>query len=202
MARRGRCRCGSVLHFDQGPDGYKTRCPRCGSMVRLRAASPRAVAKRRMVACPCGAAIPVRSGTIRTTCPGCQRKLVLVRKKSLPRDASARPMQAGNWPRALTSAAAAEFCDGLPAAQPGPSLGRTVTCEACHRIVSAEALHCPGCGSILALTTAAPILDSEEPSVRAAVPKALPYRLILGLLAVGAALMLMVAIVLIVSLRL
>jgi hypothetical protein len=36
MARRGRCRCGYILKFHRGPSGYKTRCPGCGSVVRLR----------------------------------------------------------------------------------------------------------------------------------------------------------------------
>ena len=37
MSRRGQCRCGTVLEFAPGPEGYKTRCPGCGSVVRLRA---------------------------------------------------------------------------------------------------------------------------------------------------------------------
>ena len=35
MARRGRCRCGFILRFEKGKDGYKTRCPECGAVVRL-----------------------------------------------------------------------------------------------------------------------------------------------------------------------
>jgi len=34
MARRGRCRCGFILRFEKGDDGYKTRCPECGAVVR------------------------------------------------------------------------------------------------------------------------------------------------------------------------
>jgi hypothetical protein len=37
MARRGRCRCGTLLTFRRGPAGYKVRCPACGSVVRLSA---------------------------------------------------------------------------------------------------------------------------------------------------------------------
>jgi hypothetical protein len=37
MPRRGLCRCGTVLKFESGPDGYKMRCPGCGAVVRLRA---------------------------------------------------------------------------------------------------------------------------------------------------------------------
>src|SRR5262245_34156338 len=35
MARRGWCRCGLLLKFRLGAKGYKTRCPRCGAVVRL-----------------------------------------------------------------------------------------------------------------------------------------------------------------------
>src|SRR5262245_42852317 len=37
MTRRGKCRCGTILHFHKTSQGYKTRCPACGSVVRLRA---------------------------------------------------------------------------------------------------------------------------------------------------------------------
>jgi hypothetical protein len=37
MSRRGQCRCGAVLDFVSGPQGYKMRCPMCGAVVRLRA---------------------------------------------------------------------------------------------------------------------------------------------------------------------
>src|SRR5260370_41148415 len=37
MSRRGQCRCGAVLDFVSGPQGYKMRCPGCGAVVRLRA---------------------------------------------------------------------------------------------------------------------------------------------------------------------
>lgn len=38
---RGRCRCGQVLTFRQGPWGYKVVCPTCGAVVRLKAPAPR-----------------------------------------------------------------------------------------------------------------------------------------------------------------
>ena len=37
MARRGRCRCGQILVFHRGPQGYKMRCPQCLAVVRLNA---------------------------------------------------------------------------------------------------------------------------------------------------------------------
>jgi hypothetical protein len=36
MARRGRCRCGVILTFRKTAVGYKTRCPNCQAVVRLR----------------------------------------------------------------------------------------------------------------------------------------------------------------------
>jgi hypothetical protein len=36
MARTGRCRCGALLKFRRGPEGYKVRCSRCNAVVRLR----------------------------------------------------------------------------------------------------------------------------------------------------------------------
>jgi hypothetical protein len=36
MARQGRCKCGRVLQFQEGPQGFKTRCKHCNSVVRLR----------------------------------------------------------------------------------------------------------------------------------------------------------------------
>jgi hypothetical protein len=38
--RRGRCRCGKILHFHMTPRGYKMRCPRCLAIVRLRVDKP------------------------------------------------------------------------------------------------------------------------------------------------------------------
>jgi hypothetical protein len=42
MTRRGRCRCGTILLFEQTSVGYKTRCPRCKAVVRLRLDTPAA----------------------------------------------------------------------------------------------------------------------------------------------------------------
>ena len=40
MARRGKCRCGTVLTFAKTSLGYKTRCPGCQAVVRLRLDEP------------------------------------------------------------------------------------------------------------------------------------------------------------------
>jgi hypothetical protein len=36
MQRSGQCKCGAILKFEQGPAGFKGRCPQCGAVVRLR----------------------------------------------------------------------------------------------------------------------------------------------------------------------
>jgi hypothetical protein len=38
VQRSGQCKCGVILTFEQGPTGYKGRCPKCGAIVRLRVA--------------------------------------------------------------------------------------------------------------------------------------------------------------------
>ena len=85
MVRRGQCRCGSVLDFQKGPDGYKTRCPRCGSVVRLRLALTKKRPKQKSA--PRGrpvdesetADLPasqLRPGVVRAiTCEICQKRV-------------------------------------------------------------------------------------------------------------------------------
>lgn len=36
MAKRGMCRCGTIISFELTSQGYKARCPVCKSIVRLR----------------------------------------------------------------------------------------------------------------------------------------------------------------------
>ncbi len=36
MHRSGQCKCGTMLTFEEGPEGYKGPCPKCGAVVRLR----------------------------------------------------------------------------------------------------------------------------------------------------------------------
>jgi hypothetical protein len=40
MAKRGQCRCGTLLSFELTSKGYKTRCPACKAVVRLRGDGP------------------------------------------------------------------------------------------------------------------------------------------------------------------
>jgi hypothetical protein len=47
MARYGRCHCGHILQFHRGSEGFKVRCPRCGSVVRLQSPERRSKAASR-----------------------------------------------------------------------------------------------------------------------------------------------------------
>jgi hypothetical protein len=153
MSRRGRCRCGFVLKFKKGPDGYKTRCPSCGSGVRLK---------------------PVTAAA---------RK----RKRSKGIDRSRAPVS--ELPAIP-----------VPASEPGPREGRTVTCEVCYALVPTQASHCPDCGSVLDRTVAASALDAEHSFMSKAAPKSFSKKLMLVWLTAGAVL-LIAAIVLILSMR-
>ena len=72
MARRGRCRCGFILCFQKGAEGYKTRCPECGAVVRLRSSRKN---RLRQVACSCGAAVTIKSSDRSAVCPECFREI-------------------------------------------------------------------------------------------------------------------------------
>src|SRR5436309_2313040 len=72
MAHRGRCRCGTILRFEQGPHGYKTICPSCNSVVRLCLQGP----WRQKVVCRCGAKVKLQRGETRR-CPQCHQSLAL-----------------------------------------------------------------------------------------------------------------------------
>ncbi len=43
MVADARCRCGNRLRFERTEAGYKTRCPVCHALVRLRTSEPRLV---------------------------------------------------------------------------------------------------------------------------------------------------------------
>lgn len=207
MARRGRCRCGSVLRFEKGPNGYKTRCPSCGSVVRLRpAAAGSTIRPRRSIACPCGAMVTIPKGTAEVSCPACQR-LLSVSKKSSRSSQAPKSIQASQGPPSSESAKPVRSSrvpkSGLPthrARASEPESPRTVTCEVCHRVISAEAVRCPGCGLPLDRTTAAPGLQPDGSSVcsstKAVVRHSIPPKLILGWAAAGASLVGVVAVIL------
>jgi predicted RNA-binding Zn-ribbon protein involved in translation (DUF1610 family) len=210
MTRRGRCRCGAVLRFEKGSNGYKTRCPSCGSVVRLRPAAARSkVLPRRSVTCPCGASVTVPKGTTKASCPACQRELILSKKPSRS-SRPAKSIQDSHGPQALPTPDSANFAVHSPVSTPDlptpptsqfrRDAPRTVTCEVCQRGVSARAVRCPGCGASLDRTTAASSLQggrSAVPSlVKTAVGKSSPYKLVVGCIAAGTGFMGLIALIL------
>src|SRR5437016_4573558 len=78
MSRRGRCRCGAILKFRQGPEGYKMRCPECDSIVRLRVDIQSALAARdQALKCACGATVSFTQGKSPPRCHVCGRSFSL-----------------------------------------------------------------------------------------------------------------------------
>jgi hypothetical protein len=194
MSRRARCRCGAVLRFEKGPNGYKTRCPGCGSVVRLRPAMARSTGRaQRSVTCPCGAAVAVPKGMRKTNCPVCQRELLLSKKSSRSRKV-AKSIQASQGPQ---EPPAPDIAPSSPSHQATP---RTVACEVCRKVVSARASHCPGCGSSLDRTTAARSLQAERSAVpsfvKTVVRKSSPHKLVFGWMVAGAGLLVAAALIL------
>jgi hypothetical protein len=153
MVRRGQCRCGSVLHFEEGPNGYKTRCSSCGSVVRLKPISTKSRKRPKQKSAQHGRPAP---------------EVADLRRPPLPIGARA---------------------------------SRAVACELCNTLVPVEALQCPGCGSTLAVTTAAPLLEDEPALPTHAAVARLPKRWILCWLIAGAALVAAIATVLVLSLQ-
>src|SRR5437763_11929684 len=131
MARRGRCRCGSLLKFRLGAKGYKTRCPQCGSVVRLRVQPGRPRKRPRVVQCSCGATVLAPRGQL-TCCPRCQ--------KTLPKGQHGVPAEAAAGPVLLP----------IPKPKPAhlaPGPPPTIPCPVCGVAMPARALQCPGCGT-------------------------------------------------------
>src|SRR5262245_47702219 len=62
MPRRGKCRCGALLLFQETAQGYKTRCGKCKAVVRLRVDGPANQSKPRsraaLAAAPASAPAP------------------------------------------------------------------------------------------------------------------------------------------------
>ena len=76
MARKGRCRCGQMLRFEKGPQGYKMRCPGCSSVVRLRVDGGKRPQRPATLQCPCGAVLVI-GGAKSATCPCCRKTLLV-----------------------------------------------------------------------------------------------------------------------------
>jgi hypothetical protein len=169
MPRHGRCRCGIILEFRRGPQGYKTRCPNCKSVVRLRVGSKPGEVAAQFVPCPCGTAVP-DLGTVPLVCPTCKRHLKAApssplaaspapgREAGLPAP-SASPFETDFLPDLFTDRPSAEeappSADILPilpdteepAAAPAQFQASTVACTTCQTQISSRLLECPACGS-------------------------------------------------------
>jgi phage FluMu protein Com len=83
MARRGRCRCGLILTFQQGPHGYKVRCPGCKAVVRLSVDESAPAPAGIMAFCVCGQMVEL-DGPNPAVCPHCG-SLVLPQKGAAAR---------------------------------------------------------------------------------------------------------------------
>lgn len=64
MAKRGRCRCGTIIRFALTPRGYKARCSVCQSVVRLRVGRKDRPGKNRLARASVAAPppLPIRGG--------------------------------------------------------------------------------------------------------------------------------------------
>jgi hypothetical protein len=167
MARHGRCRCGVILEFQRGPDGYKTRCPKCRSVVRLRVGAKPAEVAAKLVTCSCGAAVP-DTGASALVCPHCKRQL-----KGAPSSPPAPPVPVQEYKAPGPAAPAFEPIPGLeplpespleldlrpgddlpiapdaeePVGEPFDFGGSTVACTTCQTQISSRLLECPACGA-------------------------------------------------------
>jgi hypothetical protein len=205
MARRGRCQCGMILKFHRGPDGYKTRCPTCGSVVRLRTGGRRPRTEGRMQVCVCGAAVALPAyGPV--ICPRCNRDLTS--SPALP--------ALSDWPPSPTvddatpAPQAFETKSSVPAlpvapqpeepVQPDvqPSLApaadsaqvQVETCSVCGEVVVGGIGLCPACASARARSTAQGQTATPVPEFDLAAitfPENRPTSFRLGLVVVGLA---------------
>ena len=80
---RAKCRCGKTLTFNQGPYGFKTICPDCQAVVRLKAPPVRSDSgtiynvpdSKILVSCSCGEVFGTTFQNLgrRVPCPQCGR---------------------------------------------------------------------------------------------------------------------------------
>ena len=81
---KGRCRCGTILKFRQGPKGFKTVCRNCGAVVRLKAPPVRSDSgtiynvpdSKIVISCDCGEVFATTFQQLgrRVPCPGCGKQ--------------------------------------------------------------------------------------------------------------------------------
>jgi hypothetical protein len=228
MARRGRCRCGCMLRFERGPDGYKTRCSGCGAVVRLRRGNRQSTSKAIPVMCRCGAVIDSPGDDGPLLCPRCSEQLPAAEEvgshaesdransgsstTSFPNEVETRTSAAALGNRAVESGRPAAPADPLAARKALASLAlpakELVSCRVCQTRVPSAANFCPQCG-ICVNDAAPPALAEPQPlevsletiAVAPASPKRLRWGLLLAWLGVGVALIIGTAVVLYLVLR-
>ena len=136
MARRGRCRCGFVITFHRGPNGYKARCPACGSVVRLRIRGGRARVRGTqppLLECP-------ETASPRPALPS-------PAASPIPEDSNSTP-----WPvpargevTALSGEAGSAPESGLLAPDVDARWQQAVLCPQCGSLIAEGATVCPVC---------------------------------------------------------
>jgi predicted RNA-binding Zn-ribbon protein involved in translation (DUF1610 family) len=200
MARRGRCRCGFVLKFHRGEQGYKTRCPECGAVVRLRTRKRKKV-RLRTVKCTCGYGVLLPFEGSSLPCPACGKTVT-----ALPVPAPPLVEKAARGRRKRASRASAK---ALPASPPNLARPQTpqrkttaVACAVCSTIVPTQAKRCPACGAETLRQTVG------TTSVRSSGPRRAPTpassnrsKMILGWIGALGALLVVAAIILAMLLR-
>ena len=208
MARRGRSRCGSILKFHRGENGYKTRCPECGAVVRLRRG--RTKVRLHMVACSCGYRVLIPFEGASAVCPSCARTVTAPepaqeapvavpqasgKKKSAIKHSVAkksRRLRAGAPPRdAVVGPAKAP---SVPPAKPRSRVA--IPCAICLSLVPPEAGQCPGCGATVIHETPPQVRNSgPRPTVQAPSSRS-HFKSIIGWLGASAALLVVAGIIL------
>ena len=177
MARRGRCRCGFVLEFHRGEQGYKTRCPECGAVVRLRSRSRKKV-RLRTATCACGYAVLLAFDNPSATCPSCKRTVTSSTKTQKRKEKKAKARKS-SLDKPLAQRAQAPVPIAQPFAAPDSSqaavngqAARAAACELCSTIVPAQAERCPGCGAPTLWQSLAPSsVRNSGPRTGAHVPR-------------------------------
>lgn len=151
MSRHGRCRCGTILKFHRGPNGYKTRCPGCGSVVRLRVGSGQGKDQEK-VRCRCGARVEAGSTG---TCPACGRPLTEAPFAEALHEATARTetlsvYEPSNAAAPACPAPPAEVVSAAASALPSEILTSSeltpnVPCAECGALIPPHRRYCPTC---------------------------------------------------------
>lgn len=95
---KGKCRCGQVLMFHQGPRGFKTTCSKCGAVVRLKAPPLRSDSgtvynvpdSKILISCPCGEVFATTFYQLgrRVACPECGEQHLVRDPRSTSEEAS------------------------------------------------------------------------------------------------------------------